>query len=311
MQRRVFVGTVFSALASVASAQPPKPKSGGIATRPVGRTGDKVTMIGMGGARFHLIPFEEGTALVRRAYDLGINYFDMARGYNNGHAEEVYGAVIPEFRKNIFLTSKTGQRTRQGAEADLEKSLKAMRTDHLDLWQMHSVGTKKDIASILAPGGALEAFVAAKKAGKVRFIGFTGHADPDINLQLLRSFDGYDTVFMPLHLADTAYMSFEKGTLPAAVERGMGVFAMKIFASAYNLRAFSVRDCLSYTLTLPISGAALGFTTMGQLEDDVRIAQNFKPRSNEEMDAIRVHASMKHREVNFGPTLEYWKVKDQ
>lgn len=311
MQRRSFFGAVFSGLGIAATAKPAKPDSGGIPKRTLGRTGEKLTVIGMGGARFHLIPFEEGTALVRRAYELGLNYFDMARGYNEGHAEEVYGAVIPEFRKNIFLTSKTGQRTRAGAEADLEKSLKNMRTDHLDLWQMHSIGTKKDIEAILAPNGALEAFVAAKKAGKVRFIGFTGHADPEVHLHMLRSYDGFDTVLMPLHVADTAYMSFEKGILPAASERGMGIFGMKIFASAYNLRAFSVRSCLGYTLTLPVSAAVLGFTTPGQLEDNVRIAQNFKPLSTEEMDAIRTRASMKHREINYGPALEYWKVKDQ
>jgi len=309
MQRRSFFGTVFSGLGTAASAKPAKPSSGGVPTRTLGRTGEKLTIVGMGGARFHLNPFEDGTALVRRAFELGINYFDMARGYNEGHAEEVYGAVIPEFRKRIFLTSKTGQRTRAGAEADLEKSLKTMRTDYLDLWQMHSVGTKQDIDRILAPGGALEAFVAAKKAGKVRFIGFTGHADPDVHLHLLRSYDGYDTILMPLHVADTAYMSFEKGTLPAASERGMGILAMKVFASAYNLRAFSVRNCIRYSLTLPVSAATLGCTTVGQLEDNVRIAQAFQPLSGEEMDALRARASMKHREVTFGPALEYWKVK--
>ena len=137
----------------------------------------------------------------------------------------------------------------------------------------------------------------------------TSHRSRKPNLELLRNFDGFDTIFMPLHVADTAYMSFEKGTLPTAADRGMGVFAMKVFASAYNLRAFSVRNCVSYSLSLPISAAALGCTTIGQLEDNVRIAQNFKPFSNEEMDALRTQASMKHREVNFGPALEYWKIK--
>jgi uncharacterized protein len=311
MQRRSFFGAVFSGLGSAAMARPAKPDSGGVPKRTLGRTGEKLTLIGMGGARFHLIPFEEGTALVRRAYDLGLNYFDMAHAYNDGHAEEVYGAVIRDFRKNIFLTSKTTERTREGAEADLEKSLRTMRTDHLDLWQMHSLGTRREIETILGPKGALEAFVAAKKAGKVRFIGFTGHADPEVHLHMLRSYDGFDTILMPLHVADTAYMSFERGTLPAASQRGMGILGMKVLASAYNLRAFSVRNCLSYTLTLPVSAAVLGFTTPGQLEDNVRIAQNFKPLSTEEMDAIRTRASMQHREVTFGHALEYWKVKDQ
>jgi aryl-alcohol dehydrogenase-like predicted oxidoreductase len=221
--------------------------------RELGRTGQKLTCIGMGGGRFHLIPLEEATAMIRRAYDLGINYFDMARGYYKGHAEEIYGSVIPEFRKDIFLTSKSGQRTREGAEADLENSLKTMRTDHLDLWQMHSVGTKADIEKILGPGGALEAFVAAKKAGKVRFFGFTGHADPDINLQLLRSYDGFDTMLMPLHVSDTVFLSFSENVVPVAQEHGIGILGMKVFGSAYLLRTFSVEDCLSYTLNLPVT----------------------------------------------------------
>src|ERR1017187_494225 len=110
--------------AGLATPRPAKAASGDIPKRVLGKTGEKLTIIGEGGARFHLVPFDEGKAVVRRAYDLGINYFDMARGYFDGHAEEVYGAVIPEFRKNVFLTTKSGQRTRQGAEAELETSLK-------------------------------------------------------------------------------------------------------------------------------------------------------------------------------------------
>jgi aryl-alcohol dehydrogenase-like predicted oxidoreductase len=298
MQRRTFFGTILSGLAA-----------GGIPMRTLGKTGQKLTCIGMGGARFHLIPFEEGVALVRRAYELGINYFDMARSYWNGRAEEVYGAAIPAFRKKICLTSKTGQRTRKGAEAELERSLKIMKTDYLDLWQMHGVNLKEDIARILAPGGALEAFEAAKKAGKCRFIGFTGHADPNFNLEMLRSYTGFDTMLMPLHVADTAYLSFEKIALPAAVERGIGVLGMKIFGNAFLLRAFSVRECLSYTLSLPVHAVTLGFSTIGQLEDDVRVAQQFKPLSAEEMEALRTRARSDRFDVTNGPALEYWKRK--
>jgi aryl-alcohol dehydrogenase-like predicted oxidoreductase len=297
MNRRTFLST--PAFAALAAGEIPK--------RPLGRTGEKLTIVGMGGARFHLIPFDDGAALVRRAYELGINYFDMARSYNNGRAEEVYGAAIPPFRKKIFLTSKSGVRTRQGAEAELETSLRLMKTDYLDLWQMHGINTRDDVLKSLAPGGALEAFVAAKKAGKVRFIGFTGHADPAFNLEMLRSYDGFDTMLMPLHAADTVYLSFEKNALPASVERGIGQLGMKIFGNAFLLRTFSVRDCLSYTLTLPVTAVTLGFTTPGQLEDDVRIAQNFKPLAPEEMDRIRARAALDRFDVIKGPALEYWK----
>ncbi len=306
MQRRAFFGTVFSGL-SAAAAKPPAPKAGAIPMRPLGRTGQQLTLIGMGGARFHLIPFEEGTALVRRAYSLGVNYFDMARSYFNGKAEDVYGAAIPPFRKHIFLTTKTGQRTRKQAEAELDLSLKLMKTDYVDLWQLHGVNQKEDIARILAPGGALEAFEAAKQAGKCRFIGFTGHADPALNVEMLRGYDRFDTIFMPLHVADTFYLSFEKQALPAARERGLGILGMKIFGNAFLLRTFSVRDCLAYTLTLPVTAVTLGCTTVGQLEDDVRIAQAFQPLSDAEMDALRARAAADRFDVIHGPALEYWK----
>lgn len=281
--------------------------SGELPKRPLGRTGERLTIIGMGGARFHLIPFDEGVALVRRAFDLGINYFDMARSYWNGRAEEVYGAAIPPFRKKIFLTSKSGKRSAKEAMAELDESLRLMKTDYLDLWQIHGVNTEEDVQKVLAPGGALEAFVAAKKAGKVRFIGFTGHADPAFNLRMLRAYDGFDTTLMPLHAADTYYLSFEKNVLPAAKERGIGILGMKIFGNAFLLRTFSVGDCLRYTLSLPVSAVTLGFSTIGQLEDDVRVASKFQPMTQAEMDAIRARAALDRFDVIHGPGLEYWK----
>jgi aryl-alcohol dehydrogenase-like predicted oxidoreductase len=296
MNRRTFFGT---AAAAAVGAEIPR--------RALGRTGEKLTIVGMGGARFHLIPFDEGAALVRRAYELGINYFDMARSYWNGRAEEVYGAAIPPFRKKIFLTTKTGQRTARGAAADLEQSLRLMKTDYVDLWQIHGVNTAEDVKKVLAPGGALEAFVAARKAGKCRFIGFTGHADPAFNLELMRAYDGFDTMLMPLHVADTYYLSFEKNALPAASERGLGILGMKIFGNAFLLRAFSAGDCLRYTLSLPVTAVTLGFNTIGQLEDDVRIASTFKPLTPAEMDALRARAALDRFDVIHGPALEYWK----
>jgi aryl-alcohol dehydrogenase-like predicted oxidoreductase len=258
----------------------------------------------MGGARFHLIPFEEGKALVLRAYDLGINYFDMARSYWDGRAEEVYGAVLPPYRKEVFITTKTTERTRKGAMEELELSLKRLRTNYVDLWQIHGVGEKEEVDQIMGPGGALEAFEAARKAGKCRFIGFTGHHDPNVHLEMLKAYDKFDTILMPLHIADPGYLSFEKITLPKTGESGIGVLGMKIFGNAYLLRAFSARDCLNYVLSLPVHAVTLGFCTLGQLEDDIRIAQQFKPLSAEEMNALRARA-----ESIKGPALEYWKRK--
>ncbi len=194
-------------------------------------------------------------------------------------------------------------------EAELDLSLKLMKTDHVDLWQMHGVNEKQDIEKIFSPDGAMEAFEAARKAGKCRFIGFTGHADPDLNVEMLRRFDKFDTMLMPLHVADTAYLSFEKTALPLAVEKGIGLLGMKIFGNAFLLRAFSVRNCLSYTLSLPVHAVTLGFCTVGQLEDDVRIARQFKPLSVEEMADLRKRAQSRAQDIPNGNALEYWKRK--
>lgn len=314
MRRRTFFGAVFSGLAGAASAKPPKPKAGDIPARTLARTGQKLTIIGMGGARFHLIPFQEGVAVVRRAYELGINYFDMARSYCNGQAEEVYGAAIPPFRKNIFLTTKSGQRTRQGAQADLETSLRLMKTDYVDLWQMHGVNKKEDIEKIFAPGGAMEAFEAAKKTGKCRLIGYSNCRDPKVHLEMLQHADRFDTALMPLHIADTCFsdspdMSFEKTALPAAVGRKLGVFGIKVFGNAFLLRTFSAGDCLRYTLSLPVTAVPLGFTTIGQLEDDVRIAQTFEPLAEEQKNKLRARAASGAFDTIRGPALEYWKTR--
>ena len=304
MRRRSFFGSLFAGLAATTAygARGRKPKAGDIPRRAFGKTEVKLTVIGQAGGRFPLISFEEAKAITLRAYDLGINYFDNAHSYWDGRSEEVYGAVLPPFRKKIFLTSKSTDRTRQGAEAELDLTLKRLRTDYLDLWQIHGVGEKEEVQRIFGPGGAIEAFEAAKKAGKCRFIGFTGHHDPYVHLEMLRAYDKYDSILMPLNAADPSYLSFEKLVLPVAVERGMGIQGMTNFANAKLMQSFSAPECLSYVLSLPISCTAIGCTTVGQLEDDVRIAQEFKPLSAGEMEGLRKRA------VDIaGHTLEDWK----
>lgn len=307
MKRRTFVGSIVGGVVTGVNLWPVQAdvsqlKAGDIPMRVFGKTGEKLTIIGQAGGRFPLISKEEAEAIVLRAYDLGINYFDNAHLYWDGRSEEVYGAVLPPFRKKVFITTKSMKRTRKGAEEELNLSLKRMKTDYVDLWQIHSVNEKSEVQEIFAPGGAIEAFEAAKKSGKCRFIGFTGHHDPAVHLEMLKAYDKYDTILMPLHIADPAYLSFEKQVLPIAVERGMGIQGMKNFANAKLLQNFSAPECLCYVLSLPIHCTAIGCTTIGQLEDDVRIAQQFKPYSAEQMVALRERAkSIK------GPYLEDWK----
>ena len=302
MQRRHFVGSVFAGLGAV-RAVPAKPKEGDIPKRVFGKTGVSLTIIGQAGGRFPLTNDKEAArAVVRRAYELGINYFDNAAVYWDGRSEEVYGDVLPQWRKNVFITTKAMARDRAGAEQQLHESLRRLKTDYVDLWQIHGVGEPAEVKQIFGPGGAIEAFEAAKKAGKCRFIGFTGHHDPHVHVEMLKAYDKYDTILMPLNAADPSYLSFEKIVLPQAVERGMGIQGMKGLANAKLLQAMHVRECLGYVLSLPIHCLAVGCTTPGQIEDDVRIAQQFRPLAEEEMASLRKRAS----EFK-GPKFEDWK----
>jgi predicted aldo/keto reductase-like oxidoreductase len=308
MKRRVFVGTAFAGTSLTgAYAQAPKVKSGSIPTREFGKTGVKVSIIAQGGARMDLHPtVAEAADHVRRVYDLGLTYFDCARSYWGGKSEEAYGIGLKGVRKNVFLTSKTTKRTRQEAEQELATSLKTLQTDHLDVWQMHDVRTPEEIKTILGPGGAMEAFQAAKKAGKCRFIGFTGHFYPETHAALLQAYDHWDSVLLPIHAADHAYLSFEKTALPVAVSQGIGVQAIKVFCKAFLLRALSPRECLEYTLSMPVHVAVCGAGTQGQMEDNIRVAQSFKPLSAEVLADVRKRAIV-GQGVYTGPTMEYWK----
>jgi uncharacterized protein len=284
-------------------------KAGGIPKRQFGKTrsGQTVSVIAQGGARMDLFPdVPAAAAHLRRVYEMGVNYFDCARSYWGGKSEEAYGQGLAGLRKNIFLTTKSLKRTRQEAEDELHLSLRTLRTDHLDIWQMHSVSNQDDIERILGPGGAMEAFEAAKKAGKCRYIGFTGHYDPNVHAALLKAYGQWDSVLMPLHAADHAYESFEKTALPVAVEKGIGIQAIKVFCKAFLLRALSPTECLRYTLSLPVHVAVCGCGSQGQMEDNIRTVQSFKPMTPEEMGDVRKRAVV-GQGVYTGPTMEYWK----
>ena len=282
--------------------------AGDIPTTTFGKTGVKVSIIAQGGARMDLHPdIPTAAAHVRRVYDLGITYFDCARVYWDGRSEEAYGIGLEGVRKNVFLTTKTPKRTAKEAEQDLETSLRLLKTDYVDLWQVHAVQNQDDIDKILSSGGAVEAFEAAKKAGKCRFIGFTGHYDPEVHAALLKAYDKWDTVMMPLHAADHAYLSFEELALPVAMERGVGVQAIKVFGKAFLLRSLSPTQCLRYVLSQPgVNVAICGAGTQGQMEDNIRTVQNLKKMTPEEMADVRRRAAL-GAGVYTGTTLEYWK----
>ena len=299
MDRRSFLaGASGAAIAATAAAG----QRGDLPTRVFGRTGESLTVIGQAGGRFPLCTFEEAKAITRRAYDLGINYFDNAHSYWGGRSEEVFGKVLPEVRKDVFITTKSTDRTRKGAAKELDLSLKRLKTDYVDLWQIHAVGEMEEVDRIFGQGGAIEAFEAAKKAGKCRFMGFTGHRDPHVHMAMLDRYDGYDTILMPLHPADPSYLSFEQIVLPEARKRGLGIQGMKGLANAKLLQSLSVRQCIQYVLSLPIHCLAVGCTTIGQIEDDVRIAREFAQYDEKQLTSIRERAKR-----IAGAGLEDWK----
>jgi uncharacterized protein len=285
-------------------------KPGDIPTTTFGKTGFQVSIIAQRGARMDLHPdIPAAAAHVRRVYDLGVTYFDCARAYWDGRSEEAYGIGLEGVRKNVFLTTKTQARTAKEAGQELATSLRLLKTDYVDLWQVHAVQDQDDIDRILSPGGVLEAFEAAKKAGKCRLIGFTGHYDPEVHAALLKAYDKWDTVMMPVHAADRAYLSFEETALPLAVERGVGVQAIKVFGKAFLLRSLSPTECLRYVLSLPgVHVAICGAGTEGQMGDNIRTVRNFQKMTPDEMADVRKRV-LAGSGVYAGPTLEYWKKK--
>jgi aryl-alcohol dehydrogenase-like predicted oxidoreductase len=311
MKRRVFLGTALAGLPLTgAFAAQPKARSWDIPTVTLGRTGVKVQIIAQGGARMDLHPdIPTAAAYVRQVYELGLRYFDCARMYWNGQSEEAYGLGLRGIRNDVFLTSKSVGRTAKAAAADLETSLRLLKTDYVDLWQMHDIRTLDEVQAVLKPGGAMEAFEAAKKAGKCRLIGFTGHFDPEAHAAMLNAYDKWDTVMMPVHAADHAFLSFEQIALPVSVARGVPNQAIKVFGKANLLRSLSPSTCLRYALSQPgVQVAICGAGTVGQMEDNIRAVQSFRKMTPEESAEVRKRAIV-GAGVYTGPTLEYWKKK--
>jgi predicted aldo/keto reductase-like oxidoreductase len=259
-----------------------------LGTRMLGKTGQKVTLLGLGGEGV-LRTFgreKEAISLVNRALDQGIGYFESARAYSG--SESYYGKALGERRSRIFLTSKSHDRTREGALSHLHETLRNMRTDHLDLWQVHDVRTEEDIEEIFGPGGAIEAFVEAKKQGKTRFIGVTGHHDPAILRRCIEQFD-FDTVLMPINPAEPQYQSFLTTVLPVAVEKNMGIIGMKVYFRGFASRIpgyKSMEPYLRFALSQPVSCVVIGCDTIKQLEQNEAFARAFEPMSKEEQDAL-------------------------
>jgi aryl-alcohol dehydrogenase-like predicted oxidoreductase len=259
--------------------------------RKLGKTGVMVSALGIGGAHLGTQSDErESIAIIRSALDRGVTFLDNCWDYNRGKSEERMGKALREgYRQKAFLMTKLDGRTKDVARQQLEQSLRRLRTDVIDLIQIHEIIRPDDPERCFRDGGCVEALIEAKKAGQVRFIGFTGHKDPAIHLAMLNAADAhsfaFDTVQMPLNVMDAHYRSFEKMVLPVASSKGMGILGMKPMGAGIILesKVVSAVECLRYALTLPTSVVITGCDSMGVLDQAVDTAVRFKPYSGAEI----------------------------
>jgi predicted aldo/keto reductase-like oxidoreductase len=263
--------------------------------RILGSTGERVSAIGLGG--FHIgqpqISEGESIRLIRSAIDSGITFMDNSWDYNEGKSEERMGKALKDgYRQKVFLMTKLDGRTKAEAARQLDESLRRLRTDHVDLIQHHEVIRFEDPDRMFADGGAMEATLEAKSAGKVRYIGFTGHKDPHVHLYTLevaaRDGQRFDTVQMPLNVMDAHFRSFEKLVLPKLVEQNIGVLGMKSMGDKIILKSGVVKapECLRYTLSLPTSVVITGIDSEEILKQALDVARDFQPMSKAEISAL-------------------------
>ena len=305
---------------------PANPATAGMPTRNLGRTGFRVGVFSLGGQAALERGGNEALAvpLVERALDLGVNYLDTSSIYGGPErwSERYIGQVMKSRRAEAFLASKTKERTRDGSMRMLEQSLKLLNTDHLDLWQLHDIGTPGDVNEVFAKGGAMEALLEARDQKVVRFLGLTGHHRPESLMEGIRRFP-FDTILLALNAADRHHHSFTTELLPLAVEKRMGVIGMKITGRGRLLSTWTpppleqqkrswegvviaespgtlgLRDALYYTLSLPVSTVIIGCDSVAHLEENVRLAREFTPLGEAQMAALAEQAAPCARQALF------------
>jgi uncharacterized protein len=294
--RREFLGMTAASLlmAGTLSGSAAADRKNGIPYRPLGRTGEKVSLIGLGG--YHLARQsdpEESIRIIRTGIDEGINFLDNCWDYNGGESEIRMGKALRDgYRQKAFLMTKIDGRTKTAAAAQLNESLRRLQTDRIDLLQFHEVIRDSDPDRVFAQGGGMEAVLEAKKAGKIRFIGFTGHKSPDIHLKMLataskHSFK-FDAVQMPLNVMDAHFNSFEKRVLPALTENGIGVLGMKSMGDHVILESKTVTptECLYYSMNLPTSVVITGCDSMPILQQALGAARSFHPMDSSQVAVL-------------------------
>ncbi len=265
--------------------------------RTLGRTGERVSLIGLGGAHLSRKPMTEEAAikLIHAAIDRGINFLDNSWDYGHGNSEKWMGSALAQagYRKKAFLMTKIDGRTKESAQTQLEESLTRLKTDHIDLVQFHEILRYDDPDRIFTDDGAIDALVDAKKAGKLRYIGFTGHKDPRIHLYMLdvartRGFV-FDTVQMPLNVMDAHFRSFSQLVVPELVKQNIGVLAMKTMGDGVFLKSgapVTPMECLHYAMNLPTSVVITGIDSEKILAQAFEAVRTFKPMTGDQIAAI-------------------------
>ena len=316
MERRDFLKSAAAGIASTlpikqvqASAPTKRPESSSMLYRDLGTTGERVSVIGMGG--YHLgkqSDASESIRLIHSGVDRGITFLDNCWDYNDGISEVRMGQALRKgYREKVFLMTKLDGRTAKEYNKQLEESLGRLQTDTIDLVQFHEVIRMEDPDRIFAPGGAIEAAIAAKQAGKIRYLGFTGHKDPAVHLRMLETAQKhsfhFDTVQMPINVMDAHFRSFTKEVMPVALKQGIGVLAMKTFGDHHILTSNTVQpiEALHYGLTQPISVLITGIDNQQILDQAFDAVRTFKPMTETDISSLLSRTAAAASEGRFEP----------
>jgi aryl-alcohol dehydrogenase-like predicted oxidoreductase len=292
--RDATIAASVAALAEQVIAQTSSAPAIGLPTRELGKTGQRVSIICLGGWHIGAIKDEkEAIRVMHAAIDEGVNFFDNAWDYHDGVSEERMGKALAmdKRRAKVFLMTKNCERDYKGSMQDLEDSLRRLRTDHLDLWQFHEMVYDNDPDWVFEKGG-MKAALEAQKAGKVRFIGFTGHKDPRIHLKMLSKPHDWDTAQMPINVMDAHYRSFAKEVVPVCLKKKVGVIGMKGLAGGHpegrltSKAGLTAEECYRYSLNQPVASQVVGITSMDQLKKNVATARNFTPMTAAETKTL-------------------------
>jgi predicted aldo/keto reductase-like oxidoreductase len=308
--RREFLGAMLTTSLLAGVAGPELWAAGdenGIPYRKLGRTGERVSLVGLGGYHIGMQSDEqESIKIIRAALDSGINFLDNCWDYNGGNSEIRMGKALRDgYRQKAFLMTKIDGQTKKAAATQIDESLRRLQTDHIDLLQFHEVIRMTDPERIFAPGGGMEAALEAKKAGKVRYIGFTGHKNPAMHLHMLETAAThqfhFDAVQMPLNAMDAHYESFGQKVLPVLVKNEIGVLGMKPMGAGLLLQSntLSPVECLHFAMNLPTSVVITGCESLANVQQALDAARSFKPLSTGEVAALLARTEQAARNGQF------------